>query len=505
MKNEDKLLDAIGMIDEELIPEMPKAELSAKAADGKKASAKKSTKGRKAFWIEIGIAAAAVILVVAIALPKVLYKKKNRAVKAEAVYPEMAKYPESVSPVFRGDDYDPDAYREQYEKWRASRETFRNQPEGYADGFKKFLEKSTSTFAEEAGDENFVYSPLSLYLCMSIVAESADGNTRQEILDLLGVPDIETLRATSKSLFLANYVDDGAGKCLLANSIWMNNRFDYKNDTVERIATEYLASVFSGDPEDEKYIEEFRNWLNRQTDGLLTDYVDDLPMDKDLLLMVASTINYNGKWGMRFHEDETKPGTFHAPAGDVTCDFMNMEYEKFDCHTGDGYTAIELPVTGNGKMRLILPDKDTSAQNLLKDKDFMEFLNNSYTDGNVFGEAMVDLSLPKFDVSYKNDMIDELQKLGVHDAFDKDRGNFGSITDQGPDDKIFVKKVEQDVRVMIDEEGVKGAAITVAMIVEQCAPSAKYTFVFDRPFIFEVFSDTGAPLFVGVVNDPTSK
>ena len=221
--------------------------------------------------------------------------------------------------------------------------------------------------------------------------------------------------------------------------------------------------------------------------------------------MVASTINYNGKWGMRFHEDETKPGTFHAPTGDVTCDFMNMEYEKFDCHTGDGYTAIELPVTGNGKMRLILPDKDTSAQELLKDKNFREFLNNSYTGGNVFGEAMVDLSLPKFDVSYKNDMIDELRKLGIHDAFDENRGNFGSITDQGPDDKIYVKQVEQDVRVMIDEEGVKGAAITVAMIVEQCAPSAKYTFVFDRPFIFEVFSDTGAPLFIGVVNDPTSK
>ena len=246
MKNEDKLLDAIGMIDEELIPEMPKAKESAAPVKHKKTG-----KSRKAFWIEIGIAAAAVILVVAIALPKVLYKKKNRAVKAEAVYPEMAKYPESVSPVFRGDDYDPNEYRDLYEKWWASREEFRNQPEGYADGFKKFLEKSTGTFAEEAGDENFVYSPLSLYLCMSIVAESADGNTRQEILDLLGVPDIETLRATSKSLFLANYVDDGAGKCLLANSIWMNNRFDYKNDTVERIATEYLASVFSGDPEDE--------------------------------------------------------------------------------------------------------------------------------------------------------------------------------------------------------------------------------------------------------------
>lgn len=500
MKNEDKLLDAIGMIDEELIPEMPKAKESAAPVKHKKTG-----KSRKRFWIEIGIAAAAVILVVAIALPKVLYKKKNRAVKAEAVYPEMAKCPESVSPVLRGDDYDPDAYREQYEKWWASREEFRNQPEGYADGFKKFLEKSTGTFAEEAEDKNFVYSPLSLYLCMCMVAEAADGNTRQEILDLLGVSDIETLRSTSKSLFLANYVDDGAGKCLLANSIWMSDHFEYKNDTVERIATEYLASVFSGDPEDEKYVEEFRNWLNRQTDGLLTDYVDDLGMDPDLLLMVASTINYSGKWQMRFHEDETKPGTFHAPTGDVTCDFINMEYEKFYCCTGDGYTAIELPVSGNGKMRLILPNKDTSAQELLKDKNFMEFLNNSYTGGEVFGEAMVDLSLPKFDVSYKNDMIDELQKLGVHDAFDENRGDFGSITDQGPDDQIYVKQVEQDVRVMIDEEGVKGAAITIAMVIEECAPSAKYTFVFDRPFIFEVFSDTGAPLFVGVVNDPTSK
>ena len=93
MKNEDKLLDAIGMIDEELIPEMPKAKESAAPVKHKKTG-----KSRKAFWIEIGIAAAAVILVVAIALPKVLYKKKNRAVKAEAVYPEMAKCPGRFPP-----------------------------------------------------------------------------------------------------------------------------------------------------------------------------------------------------------------------------------------------------------------------------------------------------------------------------------------------------------------------------------------------------------------------
>ena len=38
MKNEDKLLDAIGMIDEELIPEMPKAKESAAPVKHKKTS-----------------------------------------------------------------------------------------------------------------------------------------------------------------------------------------------------------------------------------------------------------------------------------------------------------------------------------------------------------------------------------------------------------------------------------------------------------------------------------
>jgi len=218
-------------------------------------------------------------------------------------------------------------------------------------------------------------------------------------------------------------------------------------------------------------------------------------------MMIASTINYYGKWGMPFDKDETKSGTFHAPGGDITCDFMN-KYEKFSCYEDDSYLSIELPINGNGKMRLILPDEDVPVEKLMKDKNFTDFLNNSYDRG-LFSEAMVTLSLPKFDVSYKNDMIDELKKLGIHDAFNAQRGDFSSIAEQGTRE-FYVKQVEQDVRVMIDEEGVKGAAVTVWMMVAQCAPSEHYTMIFDRPFVFEIFSETGSLMFVGVVNDPTA-
>lgn len=501
MKNADKLLDLIGELDEEMIPEMPLK------GEGAKLEVKKKTgKNRKILWIELGIAAAAVILAISIALPKVLYKKKGKnsdakILLAEPVYPEMAQHPDFDKEDYLNGAEARDIYNTEMKKWREGRAELANQPEGYRDGYEAFLKDSTGTFMAEAGDtENFAYSPLSLYLSMSMVAETADGNTREQILKVLGVPDLDTLRANVKALFLANYVDDGFAKCLPANSLWLSDRFEYKNDTVERLATEYFGSVFSGDPEDEKYEEEFRKWINRQTDGLLSDYTSDMKMDPNMLYMIASTINYSGKWFFSFQKVNTKEGVFHANSGDITCDFMNMEYEELNCIADEGYTAVELPLDGNGKMRLILPDEGYSVRDLLEDEKFMELLNDP-TNG--YG-AMVDLSLPKFDVGYKNDMIDELKKLGITDAFDECKGDFSSIVDQGPNDQFFVKKVEQDVRVMIDEEGCKAAAVTTWAAVGQCAPSDHYHLIFDRPFIFEIFSETGALLFVGVVNDPTA-
>ncbi len=41
-------------------------------------------------------------------------------------------------------------------------------------------------------EENRVYSPLSLYMALAMLAELTDGNSRQQVLDLLDVPDLET-------------------------------------------------------------------------------------------------------------------------------------------------------------------------------------------------------------------------------------------------------------------------------------------------------------------------
>ena len=55
---------------------------------------------------------------------------------------------------------------------------------------------------------------------------------------------------------------------------------------------------------------------------------------------------------------------------------------------------------------------------------------------------------------------------------------------------------------MIDEEGCKAASLTVMMYDGAGAPEDHAEFILDRPFIFEIMSDTGLPLFVGIVNNP---
>ena len=71
-------------------------------------------------------------------------------------------------------------------------------------------------------DENTVCSPINLYIAFAMLAETSDGNTRQQILDMLGAQDMDTLRENVSSLWESNYADTPALNSVLANSLWLD-------------------------------------------------------------------------------------------------------------------------------------------------------------------------------------------------------------------------------------------------------------------------------------------
>lgn len=405
----------------------------------------------------------------------------------EAEYPKYSPYPNELSANFDAE----------YDAWFESKQ---NQQSHFGNGenLTPFFKSSIAEFLSNSSD-NAVYSPLNVYMALALLAESTDSDSRSEILTLLGYDSIETLREKANAIWQANYSDDGAVTSILANSVWMNDGVTYNMDTLKILADNYYASSFSGQMGSEEYNEALRSWMNEQTGGLLEDLISGIEMSPETVLTLVSTIYFQAKWENEFLASNTKEDTFSTPSGDVTCDFMNKTETYGNYYYTDGFAATNLGLENSGDMWLILPDEGVSVDELLASDKALSFMcgDRSVTDVKTL---KVNISIPKFDVNSKTDLVAGLKNLGVKSCFSAVSADFSPIIS---DDGIWLDKVEHGARVKIDEEGVTAAAYTVMMACGAALPpEEEVDFILDRPFIFVINGSDNLPLFVGVVNNP---
>lgn len=420
---------------------------------------------------------------------------------AQASYPEMAPYPNEMEYIDeKTGDFDSDGFDVVYDAWQADRKAQRDQPEGYADGLESFFGSSIREFLSSSNGENKVYSPLNVYMSLAMLAEATDGESRQQILALLGSESIDALRSQAASVWNANYSNDGAVTSILANSLWLNEAVDFNQTTMDSLAENYYASSFRGEMGSDAFNQALRDWINEQTGGLLEAQTEGLSMTPETVMALASTIYYRAKWHSGFSESRTDKGLFHLFSADgesVECDFMHKSGSN-TYYWAEQFGAVSLSLEGSGKMWFLLPDEGVSIDDLLADGQTMEFLNN---DGNWEDNKhlIVNLSVPKFDVASDFDLGEGLRALGITDVFDIETADFSPVTSEAAE--IFLSKADHAARVAIDEEGVTAAAYTVMMAAGAAEPpEEEMDFVLDRPFLFAITGQDGLPLFVGIVN-----
>lgn len=359
----------------------------------------------------------------------------------------------------------------------------------------QYLKKSLPVFLQEEEGKNIIYSPVNTYMAMGMVAETTAGESRSQILKLLGVKDMETLRQNANQIWLATNRAEEGYNSQLANSIWLNNQMSYKEPTLKTIADNYYASTYQGEMGSEEYNQLLRTWINERTANLLEDQVAGLRFEPGTVMSIASTVYFQAEWAWEFDENNTKKQTFHGTKQDVITDFMNAEWIG-TYHQGKQFSAVNKELKGGGDMWFILPNEDVDVQSLLSNQELLEFIA---TDEKEFieTETIIDFSVPKFDVDADMDLVEGLRTLGVTDIFDV-KADFSPLTEQS---KAIVSSIKHGTRVKIDEQGCTAAGYTVVMTFG-CRPNPdkEIKFVADRPFIFVVNSGQGLPLFVGIVN-----
>ena len=476
MKPED-LYESIGHADEDVLERSEQN--------------KRKRAPRRPWWM----AAAAVLLVGVIAAGVYFWPGGSPLVSSayaicEAQYPEMAPYPGT---------YD-NGFDARYDAWRESVEAQRR-PAGYADGLTPFFTSVTRQMLSGAGTENRTCSPLNVYMALAMLAELTDGDSRQQILDVLGSEGIEDLRTQASDVWNAQFRDDGATTIRLANSVWLNEDVSFHQDTMDRLAETYYASSYQGEMGSAEFNGELQDWLSEQTGNLLEEAARGVTLEPDTVMALASTIYYSAKWASTFSESATAPDVFHGAVGDETVDFMHQSLDQHSYYWADRFTAVSLGTeNAGGKMWLLLPDEGVSAGELLEDPDVETLLASPY-DWEQQRQMLVHLSMPKFDVSAEFDLRETLAALGITDVLDPFASDFSPMTDDV--DLVYVSKAQHDVRVAVDEEGVEAAAFTVMAMSGAAAPPdeiEEIDFTVDRPFLFVIMSSDNLPLFTGIVN-----
>ena len=477
MKSE-RLQNAIGMIDSDLVER-----------------SEKTMKKKQKTKIKI-TAVIAAVLVCAIGLGIFFGNQSPVDLSVHAIsvaqYPEMSKYPAGTR--WNSHDLNWKAWKEDQTKQHAYF--------GSGKGLEGFVSATASEILSGDGTENRVYSPMSLYMALAMLAEVSDGNTRAQILNLLGAESIEALRVQAKGVWNANYNDDGAVTSILASSLWLDKDITYNKETLDRLAEVYYASSFSGEMGSEEMNLALREWLNEQTGGQLKDQIDDIAFDPRTFLGLATTVYFRAKWYDEFSETKTEKDVFHGAKNDVTVDFMNTTTNGIGYFWGENFSATVKGLEESGSMYWILPDENVTTEMLLQDEEVLRFISSVKTYENV-KRMKVHLSVPKFDVSFDTDLVENLKNLGLTDCFSYELSDFSPLFEANTGKGVVVDELQQGTRVTIDEDGVTGMSYTVIMAESMDGIKPTYDeidFVVDRPYIFVIKGEDGSVLFVGVVN-----
>lgn len=378
----------------------------------------------------------------------------------------------------------------------------RNEPVEDLSSLQPFFVRSTQTFLTGERGENRVYSPLNVYMALSMLAQVTRGESQEQILSLLGSGSMDALRWQAGDMWEKNYRDDKEQTLVMANSLWLDDGLTFRREALETLAREFHASCYQGEMGSAQFNKALQSWLEKETGGLLKKQAASLELSSETVLALASTVCFKARWEEEFSKGAAETRTFHAPGGDVEANFMYQQ-ESQEYYWGEKFSAVCQPFDHLGAMWLLLPDEGVAPEDLLLDQEAAGFL---FAAGKDSWEQQKVLSVrkyvPKFDVASRFDLEEGLKELGVTGVFDPAKADFSPLTDEA----AAITQADHAVRVAIDEEGCTAAAYTV-MIASGVPPlpDGEADFILDRPFLFCITGREGLPLFVGIVNHPAGR
>ena len=358
------------------------------------------------------------------------------------------------------------------------------------DAFKSAYDNFSVELLKKCFDSksNTLISPLSVSSALTMTANGANGQTKDEMEKVLGsgMPLDELNKYLSS--FSGSLTSGEDFKLKNANSIWFRdeeNRLTVEKDFLQKNADYFGVAIYKR-AFDNATCKEINNWVSEHTDGMIDKLLDNGDALSNIALINATA--FNAVWETYYFDNFVEDGTFTDTNGNEQSATMLIS-EESEYINGDNCTGfIKKYKGGKYGFAAILPDSNVSISDFvgsLNGDKLFKMLQNTEN-------ANVVAKIPKFEYEYSAELSEALKALGMPTAF-SDSADFSGISG----DKLLISDVLHKTKISVTEEGTRAVAATG--VVMSAAPDGDKQVILNRPFMYMILdNETMLPLFAGV-------
>lgn len=347
--------------------------------------------------------------------------------------------------------------------------------------------------------DNVLFSPFGVSVLLEILSAGTKGDTGKEIESAFGSDTAAVKRDIESAFKETCSTAPSSGR---KSPMSLGNLLAVKKGLKSKLLPQFLKFLKDGGPFstlvdelDDNLANRSNNWVSNQTKGQITKILDGDSTEDDAKMLLLNAIHFKGDWKEKFEKQLAYNGTFKNYDGSDTPTMFMFKRRHFEYALDATLKThvISLPYRDvKARFVLLVPLKRAGAQTLASLLTASEWNRILGTLRN----TSVALSMPKFDLSKKYNLMKPLQYLGIKKIF-TDKADLSGMMGTGD---LFVSAIEQVSKLRLDEEGSEADSATLLRISGKAAEEGE-SVVADHPFIFAVTAGRRDDiLFMGQVN-----
>lgn len=364
----------------------------------------------------------------------------------------------------------------------------------------QFTAKVFSTKVKEISKFNFVLSTFSALTPLALLALASEGESHDELLETLGFPNDNSVKTSFQTLKNdLNAISKVHIK--IANRLYVST--DIKLDqSVNALSTSaFSTDVKSVDFQNRvKTAGDINKWIDKQTNGRITEMVSSQELSADIRAMIVDTIYFKGRWKTPFDKKQSILGDFYLDKYNTTkLNFMTVRgYSKYGENKQLDAKLLEMAYEGEeATFLIVLPNNVDGLQDLISKLREPSALATAVSEMSLHN---VKTLLPKFKIETETDLKEILLQLNVSRLFNPSTAKLYHLSQSTP--PLYLSSAIQRTFIEIDEDGTEAAAASkygITFLNSAIRPLTK--FYVDHPFVFYVMFGSNI-LFSGVFQSP---